>query len=214
MQREKFWDILSNVSTRLGIFGGSFDPPHIGHLILASEARAQLDLTRVLWVLTPAPPHKLDQELSGLKERSAMLKLAVKDEPAFELSTVELERPGPHYTLDTLKILSGQNPNSELVLLLGGDSLRDLPSWHLPAYLVAACQQIGVMSRPGPPTSLPDLEKTIPGLSSKVRFIEAPLLGIASREIRRRVSEGLPFRYYLLPSIYDYIQTHKLYRGK
>jgi nicotinate-nucleotide adenylyltransferase len=202
------------MSDRIGIFGGTFDPPHIGHLILASEARAQLDLTRVLWVLTPAPPHKLDQELSGLEERTAMLKLAVKDETAFELSTVELERPGPHYTLDTLRILSAQDPNWELVLLLGGDSLHDLPGWHLPTELVAACQQIGVMSRPGAPTSLSDLENKIPGLTSKVRFIEAPLLGIASREIRRRVSEALPFRYYLPPSVYDYILEHRLYRRK
>src|SRR5574341_1969042 len=182
---------------RIGIFGGTFDPPHLGHLILASEARAQLKLTRLLWVLTPIPPHKLRQPISSLDDRLAMLKLALADEPAFELSTVEIGRRGPHYTVDTLKLLPEQNRGADLILLLGGDSLRDLPTWHRPADLVAACRQIGVMRRPGDSIDLSALERKIPGIRAKVRFIEAPLLEIASREIRQRAAKGRPFRYYL-----------------
>ena len=197
---------------RIGIFGGTFDPPHLGHLILASEARVQLNLTRLLFVLTPTPPHKLNQLISSIDDRLAMLKLALDDESAFELSTMEMERPGPHYTLDTLEVLADKHPGADLILLLGGDSLHDLPTWHRPADLVAVCRQIGVIRRPGDSVELSALEKQIPGITDKVRFVDAPLLEIASREIRRRASDGLPFRYYLLPSVYDYIIEHRLYQ--
>ena len=197
---------------RIGIFGGTFDPPHLGHLILASEARVQLKLTRLLWVLTPVPPHKMNRPISSLDDRLAMVKLALNDEPSFELSNIEIERPGPHYTLDTIRIFSKLYPNDDLILLLGGDSLRDLPSWHHPADLVAASHQIGVMRRPGDLIDMASLEKKIPGLNSKVKFVEAPLLEIASSEIRRRAARGLQFRYYLLPTVYQYIQEHNLYR--
>ncbi len=198
---------------RIGIFGGTFDPPHLGHLILASEAHAQLKLARLLWVLTPIPPHKLNQPISSLDHRLAMVKLALKGESAFELSMIEVERSGPHYTLDTIRVFSSRYPNADLILLLGGDLLRDLPTWHRPADLVAACRQIGVMRRPGDSIDMASLEKKIPGLNSKVKFVEAPLLEIASSEIRRRVARGLPFRYYLLPAVYQYIQKHKLYKS-
>lgn len=199
------------MTQRLGIFGGTFDPPHLGHLILASEALTKLKLTRLLWVLTSIPPHKIGQPTSPIADRLAMLKLALKDEPEFEISTVDMDRPGPQYMLDTLKLLALQYPNSELIPLIGGDSLRDLPVWHKPIDLVAACHQIGVMRRPGDSIDLSQLEVQIPGITGKVSFVDAPLLEIASHEIRQRVVEGLPFRYYLLPSVYEYIITHKLY---
>jgi nicotinate-nucleotide adenylyltransferase len=197
---------------RIGIFGGTFDPPHLGHLILASEAHVQLKLTRLLWVLTPVPPHKMNRPISSLSDRLAMVKLALNDERSFELSNIEIERPGPHYTLDTIRVFSKLYPNDDLILLLGGDSLRDLPTWHRPADLVAACHQIGVMRRPGDSIDMDKLEAKIPGLKTKVKFVEAPLLEIASSEIRRRAARGLPFRYYLLPTVYQYIQEHNLYR--
>lgn len=197
---------------RIGIFGGTFDPPHVGHLILASEAYAQLQLNRILWVLTPLPPHKRDQNITSLEHRCAMLELALADNPAFELSLIEMNRPGPHYTVDTLRLIAEQNPASELILLIGGDSLRDLPSWHRPRDLLAACHEIGVMRRPGAGTDLSALEAALPGIQAKVRFVEAPLLEIASREIRRRIAQGLPFRYYLPPPVYHYIVKHQLYK--
>ena len=199
------------MTQRIGIFGGTFDPPHLGHLILASEARIQLQLTRLLWVLTSVPPHKLGQPISPLEDRLAMLKIALKDEPDFELSTVDMDRPGPHYTVDTLNLLARQNPNADLILLIGGDSLHDLPTWHLPEKIIASCHQIGVIRRPGDLIDLSLLESQIPGITDKVHFVDAPLLEIASHEIRKRISAGMPFRYYLLPSVYDYIVEHRLY---
>ena len=197
---------------RIGIFGGTFDPPHLGHLILASEAHVQLKLRRLLWVLTPIPPHKMNRPISSLDDRLAMVKLALNDERSFELSNIEIERPGPHYTLDTIRVFSSQYPNADLILLLGGDSLRDLPTWHRPPDLVAACRQIGVMRRPGDSIDMASLEKKIPGLKDKVKFVEAPLLEIASSEIRRRATRGLPFKYYLFPAVYQYIQKNNLYK--
>ena len=196
----------------MGIFGGTFDPPHLGHLILAAEARAQLGLERLLWVLTPDPPHKQGQSIAPLELRLEMVKLAIADDPQFEISSVELNRPGPHYALDTVQILAGQNPGVNLVYLMGGDSLRDLPHWHHPADFVSACHLIGVMRRPDDAVELGILEESLPGLTAKVRFVDAPLLEIAAHEIRNRIAEGRPFRYFLPEPVYKYIDSHGLYR--
>jgi nicotinate-nucleotide adenylyltransferase len=197
---------------RVGLFGGTFDPPHVGHLILASEARSQLDLTRVLWTVTPDPPHKQDQTITALEHRLAMVRLAIDDDPSFELSDVELSRPGPHYTIDTIKLLAEQNPGAEIVPILGGDSLNDLPTWYRPKEILYAAHWVGVMRRPGEETNLQELERELPGLTSKVHYVDAPLLEIASREIRSRAAAGKPFRYYLPESVYEYIERHHLYQ--
>ena len=115
---------------RLGIFGGTFDPPHIGHLVLASEAYHQLKLDRLLWVLTPRPPHKPNQQITALEYRIEMVQAIVEDEPTFELSRVEIDRPPPHYAVDTVEILGKRFPGARLIYLVGGDSLRDLPLWR------------------------------------------------------------------------------------
>ncbi len=196
----------------IGLFGGTFDPPHIGHLLLSAESRAQLCLDRLLWILTPNPPHKQGQPITPLEQRLAMVKLAISGDRDFELSTVEIDRPAPHFTLDTVRIIARQNPGADLVYLMGGDSLRDLPSWRQPADLLAELRFIGVMRRPGDSIDLPALEKNIPGLAAKVRYVDAPLLDIAAHEIRRRVAAGCPFRYFLPPAVYEYILEHNLYR--
>lgn len=201
------------MSERIGIFGGTFDPPHLGHLILASESRSQLRLTRLLWMLTPKSPHKIGNSVTQISDRLEMAQCAIADEPAFELSTLEFDRPAPQYTVDTLEILKRQNPAADLILLMGADSLRGLVTWHRPADLVAGCREIGVMRRPGESIPLSTLEAALPGIKEKVRFVDAPLLQISSREIRRRITEGLEFRYFLHPAVYDYIQTHNLYRS-
>ncbi len=197
---------------RLGIFGGTFDPPHIGHLILAAEAQHQLTLDRLLWVLTPAPPHKREQPISPLQHRIDMLEAAIDGNPTFELSNVDISRPSPHYAVDTIHLLEKSYPGAELVYLMGGDSLANLPLWRKPLELVAGCQTLGVMCRPGAKIDLKDLEAQIPGITPKVRFIEAPLLDIAASQIRRRIREGRPFRYYLPPPVYHIIQQRHLYR--
>jgi nicotinate-nucleotide adenylyltransferase len=197
---------------RLGVFGGTFDPPHIGHLILAAEACAGLHFDCLLWVLTPVPPHKLDQSITPIEHRLAMLELALADDENFRLSRIEMDRPGPHYMVDTMRLLAGQHPSADLVLLIGGDSLRDLPTWHQAANLVAACHEIGVIRRPGDSIDLPAVEQLVPGTQAKVRFVDAPLLEISSSDIRRRIREGFPFRYNVAQAVYEYILKNKLYR--
>lgn len=200
------------MSNRIGIFGGTFDPPHIGHLILAGEAVDFLNLNRLLWLLTPDPPHKSAQPLTSWQHRLAMLDLCLANNPNFELSRLDIDRPGPHYAVDTMQVLAAQNPSSELVYIMGGDSLRDLPTWHKPYEFVQACHLLGVMRRPGDFINLDKLEMIIPGLSAKVCFMDAPLLGISSRQIRQRIIENRPFRYYVTESVYTYIENHHLYR--
>ena len=199
--------------TRIGLFGGTFDPPHLGHLILASEAGAQLQITRLLWVVSPVPPHKLDQPIAPLEHRLAMVERAIAGDPSFELSRLELERPGPHYTLDTVQIILERDPSAQVILLIGGDSLADLAGWHRAADLVKTLHEIGVMRRPGEAAETAALESALPGLSAKVRHVDAPLLEIASSEIRRRIAQGEPFRYYVPRAVYDYILANGLYHA-
>ena len=196
---------------RIGIFGGTFDPPHLGHLILSCEIHSQLKLDRLLWVLTPDPPHKQDREISALAHRQKMVELAIEDNPNFELSLVEAERPGPHYSVDTVRIIRERNLGAEIIYLMGGDSLRDLSSWHRPVDFVAACDEVGVMRRPADAIDASMLGGEVEGLVEKIRFVNAPLLEIASHEIRRRAREGLPCRYYLPLPVYKYIRERKLY---
>ena len=196
----------------LGLFGGTFDPPHVGHLILAAEADAQLALDRLYWILTADPPHKHGQVISSLEHRLAMVKLAISNNSRFELSTVEIDRPGPHYALDTVQVIAKLNPSVDLVYIMGGDSLSDLPAWHRPADFVGALKYVGVLRRPGDSIDLTALEKIIPGLSDKVRYLKAPLLDIAAHEIRQRILDGRPFRYFLPPEVFEYISEHKLYQ--
>jgi nicotinate-nucleotide adenylyltransferase len=197
---------------RIGIFGGTFDPPHLAHLLLASEAAHQLKLSRVLWALTPDPPHKGDQKITPLEHRLAMLNLTIAENPLFELSRLELDRPGPHYSVDTIKLLAEVEPDADIVLLIGGDSLHDLPTWRLPAELVTAIHLIGVMRRPGDSVNMESLEQKIPGLTEKVRFIDTLLQDISSSEIRRRAANGEPYRYYIPSLVYQYIVQNHLYQ--
>ena len=197
---------------RIGLFGGTFDPPHLGHLILASEAQIQLELDRLLWILTPEPPHKQEQLITSVDDRLAMVQLATADNKSFEISRIELDRPGPHYTLDTINLIAEQNPGADIVPIIGGDSLHDLPKWHEPQKLVYACHWIGVMRRPYQAANLDELESQLPGIRSKIHYVDAPLLEIASREIRSRIAEGKSVRYYLPASVYEYINQHQLYQ--
>src|SRR3970282_733857 len=145
-------------AARLGIFGGTFDPPHLGHLILAAEAQAQLGLEKVLFVLTADPPHKRGKAIAPLEDRLAMLAAAIKGPAIFELSRVEIDRPGPHYAVDTMRLLAKEHQGNQLVYLIGGDSLRNLPDWDRPQELIAACDALGAMRRPGTRIDLADLE--------------------------------------------------------
>ncbi len=198
---------------KIGYFGGTFDPPHIGHLALASEAAYQFELSRLYWGLTPDPPHKQEQAITPLPHRLEMLKLMIADNPLFEISYLEINRPGPHYTVDTIRLLAQQEPDADIILLIGDDSLLDLPTWRRPLDLVAAVSKIGVMRRSSDSSSLQALEAKIPELAGKVVFINMQVQPLSSREIRGRIKEGGVYRCYTLPAVSDYIEENHLYRG-
>ena len=199
-------------SKRLGIFGGTFDPPHIGHLILAAEARDQLNLDQTIWVLTPDPPHKQGSDIASLAHRLAMVELAIADDPGFVLSHVDIDRPGPHYAVDTVELLRLAYPDDELIYLMGGDSLQDLPQWYRPEEFLATLDGIGVMRRPGDEIDLSELLDALPMLVDKLNFVTAPLLEISANQVRRRVADARAYRYYLTPEVYRYIRENGLYQ--
>lgn len=199
---------------RIGIFGGTFDPPHVGHLILAAEARDQLELDCTIWVLTPDPPHKRGKEISSIAHRLAMVELAIAGDDGFSLSYVDINRPGPHYTVDTVKILRQQYPDQAIFYLMGGDSLANLAEWYHANELLAVLDGIGVMRRPEDDIDLSELIVQLPLLPQKLNFVTAPLLEISAHQIRRRVRQKRAYRYYLLPHIYEYIHTHGIYQGE
>ncbi len=203
---------LGSKTVCLGVFGGTFDPPHVGHQILASEALYQLGLDKVLWVLTPEPPHKRGRPITDLLTRMELVGAAIDGCKSFEISHVEIDRPAPQYAVDTLRLLSEQYPKAELIYLMGGDSLNDLPKWYAYQEFVAICHAVGVMRRPGDDIDIGWLETQIPGITSKVLYVDTPLLEIAASTIRSRIQLGQSFQYYLPPSVYQLIQEHNLYR--
>jgi len=196
---------------KIGIFGGTFDPPHMGHFILASEGCSQLGLDRVFWVLTPTPPHKPDRNITTHELREKMLELVLERDPNFILSRVDINRPPPHYAVDTLEIFQENYPDDELFYLIGGDSLRDLHLWERPQQLIDRVDGLAVYSRSqaNPPSNQYDPE--LKGLENKLIQIEGPLIQISSSDIRLRIREGRPYRYFLPAFIHSFIEKHHLY---
>ncbi|MBI3242720.1 MAG: nicotinate-nucleotide adenylyltransferase [Chloroflexi bacterium] len=196
---------------RLGIFGGTFDPPHFGHLALASATREQLKLDKVLWVVAGQSPLKQDRQLSPEEIRVEMVQAAIADNPAFTLSRVDLDRPGPHYTVETLEILSRQFPGAELYFLMGEDSLRDLPKWRRPGGLIRLAL-LAVLGRPGAEADLDDLEGSIPGVAARIVWVESPRLAIASSDIQQRVREGQSVEEMVPGEVRAIIEREQLYK--
>ncbi len=196
----------------IGVFGGTFDPPHLGHLILADEGAAQFGLSRLLWVVTAAPPHKPEWPISEAQARVEMVERAIEGNGTFELSRADLDRPRPHYAVGTLEWLRQHGEDDSIAYLMGSDSLIDLPTWHRPKRFVSECDRIGVLRRPGARVDWDELETELPGLRERVRFFEAPFVGISGREIRSRVEQGRPYRYLVLPRVAEVIQARGLYR--
>lgn len=197
---------------RLGVYGGTFDPPHLGHLILAAEAFEQLRLQRLLWVLTPESPFKTGVEKAPIPARLQMLQAAIQDYAGYEISDIEIRRPSPQYAVDTVRLLKAENPGDEIIYLVGGDSLHDLPTWHQPQDLVAAADGFGVMRRLHDRVNLERLENCLPGLSAKVEFVHSPLIEISGTEIRRRVQAGRSYRQFVPLAVYELIESLGLYR--
>jgi nicotinate-nucleotide adenylyltransferase len=195
---------------RIGVFGGTFDPPHVGHLILAEVARDSLDLESVLWVIAADPPHKQGLSITPVTHRLKMVELAAADHPAFRVSTVDIERPGPHYSVDMLKILSGQYPGHELVFIIGGDSLADLPRWHQPRDLIEIAE-LAVLNRPAASFDWPTLESAIPGLRDRVVVLHGPQIAVSGIDLRRRLRQRQSVRYLVPDPVISYIRANNLY---
>lgn len=198
---------------RLGVLGGTFDPPHVGHLILAEEARTSLGLERVLFVPAGDPWRKVGQHVTSAEHRLAMLRLALASDPYFDVCTLEAERPGPSYTADTLEALHRQHgPGLELYFILGEDALRDLPNWKKPERIVTLAW-LAVAPRAqgsGPTTS--DLEAAVPGLSQRIVPVAMPTIDISSTALRARARAGVSLRYLVSLAVDEYIRRHGLYR--
>jgi nicotinate-nucleotide adenylyltransferase len=197
---------------RIGIFGGTFDPPHIGHLILAEDACAQMGLDQVLWVLTPFPPHKKRQKISPVQDRMSMVLLAIAGNSNFNLSRVDIDRDPPHYAVDTVALLREKNPKDEFFYLMGADSLIDLPTWHEPQRFISQCRGIAVMKRQDETIDTSKIELEIGSLKGKLYFLQTPQIEISGSDIRLRAASGKSFRYLVPDKIYHFILNHKLYQ--
>lgn len=195
---------------RLGLFGGTFDPIHLGHLILAEACREFCALDRVWFVVAGAPPHKRGDR-TAVADRLEMVRIAIAGHPAFEVSEIEAQRPGPHYSVETLEQIRRERPGDDLFFLIGADSLRDLPTWREPAQ-IATLATIVVVNRPGiDPTLLVALPDFGPG-THPLRVVDIPPVGIASTDLRRRASEGRSVRYQVPRGVEAYIVAQALYR--
>jgi nicotinate-nucleotide adenylyltransferase len=195
---------------KIGILGGTFDPIHIGHLVVAEEARIKVGLNEVLFVPAGQPLLKPDRNITPADHRVEMVRRAIADNPHFKLCTLEIERPGPSYTVDTLMMLREQlGSEVSLLFILGRDTLAELPSWKEPQKLVQLCRMV-VAPRLGS-KDLQHLETEIPGLLDKVIQLDMPVIGISSSGIRQRIAQGLPMRYLVPTSVEKYITEQKIY---
>ncbi|MDQ3695154.1 MAG: nicotinate-nucleotide adenylyltransferase [Chloroflexota bacterium] len=199
-------------SRRIGILGGTFDPVHLGHLIIATELAEALGLDEVLFVPAGRPPHKADLVVSPDRDRLAMLRLALSGNPAFDISTIELDRPGPSYTADLLATLRQRLPDADLIFLMGEDSLRDLPTWRDPAAIVQAAE-LGVAMRPDSTADLQDIYHSLPEARGRIHIVPTTLIGISSSELRVRVRDGGSVRYQVPELVESYIRDNGLYQG-
>lgn len=197
---------------RVGILGGTFDPIHIGHLILAEEAWFQLQLDRVYLAPAGDPPHKVGRQLAPVRNRLHMAELATADIDYIIVSSIDADRPGPHYTSDMVRLLQAEaGPNTEIYFLMGMDSLRDLPTWHEAAWLVEHARLVA-LSRHDVKLNWDALEAALPGIRSRVIILDMPELEIASHVIQQRVRNGQPIRHMVPRSVEAYIHKHNLYR--
>jgi nicotinate-nucleotide adenylyltransferase len=199
---------------RVGVFGGTFDPVHLGHLVLAEQCREQAKLDQIWFIPAARPPHKLDRSLTPFAHRVEMLALALAGHAVFRIDELERDRPGPSFTSDTLAELHRRQPDLDLWLILGSDCLPDLPFWHEPAAIV---RQAGLLvaERPGwalwPADQLRAALRLPPEETLRQQVIHAPHIGIASSDLRRRAAAGRSLRYLVPRAVECYLETHNLY---
>jgi nicotinate-nucleotide adenylyltransferase len=195
---------------RVGILGGAFNPPHIGHLVCAQEALVQLELDHVMFVPVGVAPHREIDGDPGAEARLEMAELAVSDDERFAASRIELDREGPSYTADTLEQLAGESPDDELFLILGGDQAAALASWHEPEQVLERAT-VAVFERVHWNRNAIGIKIGRMRGAERVRYLDMPLIQVSSSAIRRRVREGRPIRYLVTDKVADYISSHSLY---
>ena len=197
--------------TRLGVFGGTFDPIHIGHLVAAEAARDAFQLDRVLFVPAARPPHKLGQVRATPEQRLQMTILATADNPAFAVSRLEIDRPGPSYTIDTLRDLAAENAGCHLHFITGADAVLELASWREPEALLDVAEFIAV-ARPGAAAErVAAFAATLGRRGARIRYLAIPAIDISSHELRSRVRAGQSIRYLVPAEVAEYILREGLY---
>ncbi|GHO45274.1 nicotinate-nucleotide adenylyltransferase [Ktedonospora formicarum] len=217
-------------SEHIGIMGGTFDPIHNAHLAVAEEVRVALNLSSILFIPTGQPPHKRNQQTTPASRRLAMVECAIATNPYFTCSRIEIDRDGPSYTVDTLHRLREQyGSKAHFYFIIGWDSLLDLHGWYNPQGILAELTALVAVGRPGYPSSANSpqrqtaagkldnagyntmLEERLPGITQRLRLVQAPLLDISSTDLRQRVAQGQPIRYQTPDAVVDYIREHHLY---
>jgi nicotinate-nucleotide adenylyltransferase len=194
------------------VLGGTFDPIHCGHLAIAEQTRETLDLEAVIFMPAGMPPHKPAGASAPAQDRAAMVSLAIADNPAFTLSRIELERPGPSYAVDTLELLQADS-SGDYVFILSSEAFEGLRKWRDPDRLLQLCR-VAVVPRPGYPTlDATAVAQQFPGREDRVLLMDGPRLGHSASDIRRRVREGRSIRYLVPEPVARYIAEHRLYRG-
>jgi nicotinate-nucleotide adenylyltransferase len=194
---------------RIGLLGGTFDPPHVGHLWLAEAAQAQLGLARVLFLPVGEPVHKAGG-ITAVSHRLAMTQLALNHYPTFYPDTTDADRPPPHATYSLLSLLRQQYPQAQFWLLIGGDSLRDFPTWRRPQQIMAQCR-LAVLPRPQADIAWQALEEAVPGIRARVDWLEGPMLALSSTEIRTLLKAGRSVQALVGTAVAGYIRQHQLY---
>lgn len=203
---------VKNRTSRVGIFGGTFDPVHIGHLVLCQEAKHQLGLQRILLLPAADPPHKQGRKITPVERRIEMLSLVTAGSSYLEISRIDVDRPGPHFSVDTIRLLQLElGAKRDLYFLMGLDSLRNLPTWHRPEWLLNNCR-IVTFHRADIELDWNQLENALPGVRRKVAVIDMPKLEISSSDIRTRTYTGEPIRYLVPDAVLEYIRINQLYR--
>jgi nicotinate-nucleotide adenylyltransferase len=197
---------------RLGLLGGTFDPPHIGHLWLAETAREQLGLDRVLFLPVGNPPHKQGRTITAVSHRLHLTQLAIANHPTFTLDRTDADRPPPHTTYTLLPLIQAQYPDAQLWLLIGGDSLRDFAAWREPGRVIQKCR-LAVLPRPGAEVDWAGLETAVPQLRAAVDLLEGPTLDISGTAVRHWAQQKRSLRYLVPPSVRHYIEQKGLYEG-
>jgi nicotinate-nucleotide adenylyltransferase len=197
---------------RIGILGGTFNPPHLGHLICAQEAYLQLGLDRVTLIPARIPPHKAVEDEPGAEHRLELCRLATRADERFDVSDLEIGRDGPSYTVDTLEELHSSAPDHELFLIVGGDIAAGLPNWHEPERVLSLAT-LAVAKRRGTSRAAVDDALAVLRGGERTRFFRMPRIAISSTMLRDRVRCGQSIRYYVPDPVASYVERHRLYAG-